>query len=235
MVYNLAGIKEIICLSRNEHPGRCYNTPGAMLFSLVVFVRGCYLIYMIENFRYGTKEIVVTVIGAALAILTYYLESMFIAPGAGPAGLLGYMHLRILVVTIAAVFFGPVAGVLVGLGGELLINVMFMPGINYANIIALGFYGAFVGLYFGKLHFDPKDLSGRTFIDFAATQLMAGIFCEMLILPLFEFLLTGRDLYTAVTDGCMIVVVNSVINMLICPIIIGIVHIFRRTPTRAHT
>ena len=190
---------------------------------------------MVEKFRYGTKEIIVTLLGAGLAVLTYYAESLIFAPGSGPYGLFGYIHLRLLVVTLSGVFFGPVAGLLAGLGGELLVNVIFLPTINYPNILALGIYGFFIGLYFGKYHFDPDDLSGSTFVDLAGVMLMAGIFCEMLLLPLLGFLFFDRSLFDAVTDGAMIVIVNSVINMLICMPVIGLVHAIRRVPKRART
>ena len=188
---------------------------------------------MIEKFRYGTKEIIVTAIGSALSVLTYYLEMGLLEALPQATGVLEFMHLRILVVAICAVFFGPMAGMLVGLGGELLINLIFMTSTNYPVITTIGVYGFFIGLYFGKNHYNPNVFTTKTFFDFNAVQLIAIIFCSMMLLPLLWFLADNLNLSEGIIEGGKVVIVNSVIIGIICPFIMGIVYLVRHPQKQA--
>ena len=202
-------------------------------FSLVVFLLRCYLICMTEKFRYETKEIIATLIGVALAVATHRLETMLFSPAGDTAQIFSLIHLRVLVTALTGVFFGPVTGLLVGTGGALLINVLADTPIIYTDIAALGLYGFFIGLYFGKNHYDPDDFSARTIVDFNAVQLLAAIFCDMLLLPLLSFLFYKVSLLSSVVTGAKRVVINSVIVGLVCPLVMGIVYLIRRGRKRA--
>lgn len=183
---------------------------------------------MVEKFRYGTKEIIVTIIGSALAVATQYLELALFPPGSALSALGSLINLRIVVIAAAAVFFGPVAGMLTGLGGELLLNVMFSTSVDYPGILVLGAYGFFIGYYFGKRHYEPERFAPVTIVDFNAVQIMIAIFLSMIALPLSRFIISDINLYDLVITGAKAALVNSVIVGIIVPILMGIVYLVLR-------
>lgn len=175
-----------------------------------------------ENFRYGIKEIIVTVCGAALFVLVEWLQMSLIAQGRIPVESYEWVQLRVLVVATTAVLSGPVAGVLCGLCGDLLINTIFETVISYPEVVILGVYGLFMGLYFGKYHYPRSRFTARDFVDFNAIQLLAALFCSMFFMPLFRFLIEDVSLYSGVTTGAKSVAGNSIVIGIICPVIMAI-------------
>ena len=172
-----------------------------------------------ERFKYGTKEIIATVSGCFLMVCVRWLETYLLNAGVIDEQILGWFMLKLLVVAIAAVFFGPISGCITGLGGELLIGVVFGGDVNYIELTVLGFYGFVLGLYFGKMHYDRRRFSSRTFVDFNAIQIMLGIICIMFLVPMMEFMIKDVDLNEAVVAGAKRTVGSLVIVGLVCPVI----------------
>ena len=170
-------------------------------------------------FKYGTKEIIATVSGCFLMVCVTWLESYLQGAGVVDERILEWVMLKILIVAIAAVFFGPISGCITGLGGELLIGVVFGGNVDYIDLIVLGFYGFVLGLYFGKMHYDRRRFSGRTFVDFNAIQIMLGIICLMFLIPMMDFMIKDADLNEAVVAGAKRTVGSLVIVGLVCPAI----------------
>ncbi len=151
-----------------------------------------------DKFRYGTKEIIATVLGVLLMAIAKYVQLATAGAGIVDAQLYGWITPTVPVVAIASVFFGPVTGLLCGVGGELLISEVFSSAVNYPEMLSEGVYGFFVGLYFGKMHFDHRVFSTTKFFDFNAVQIMTGIFCGMFLLPVMNFILEKENLYESV-------------------------------------
>lgn len=172
-----------------------------------------------EKFRYGSKEIIATVAGAVLIVAARYLHVFLLSSGIMSAKAGEWFQMSVPVIAIVAVFFGPVSGLLCGVGGVLLVNVIFETSISYPSVIVLGLYGFILGLYFGKMHYDPADFSLRTIIDFNAVQITSGILVAMLLLPLLLFLMTNQSLYESVYLGAKQTVGNAVIVGILCPAI----------------
>lgn len=176
-----------------------------------------------ERFRYGTKEIIATLAGAALFVFAEWIEGYFIANGVVSPKLYEWVQLRVLVVAIVAAFFGPVSGLFCGVGGDLLINVMYESVISYPEVIVLGLYGLLVGYYYCRMHSDPAEFCAATFVDFNVVQIAVAIFCSMFTVPMLRFLFEGANLYHSVEIGAKSTVGNSVITGIICPVIMAIV------------
>lgn len=188
----------------------------------------------LERFRYGTKEIIMTLAGIAIIVLDGQMVTRFMTAGYAYSWIFDWITPGLLVVAIAAVFFGPVTGMLCGLGGPLLIGVMLHAGdINYTEVIISGIYGFILGLYFGKMHYNPARIDFKTFFDFNAIQIALGIVCKIFMAPLFLFLAEDTSLYDSVSGGVRAVVGNSIIIGIICPIIMVFVYLYLRRKEKA--
>ena len=172
-----------------------------------------------ERFRYGTKETIATLIGLACFVLAEWLQMILADRGILSANLYGWVQLRVLVIAIVAVFFGPLCGVFTGLGGDLLINVIFESKISYPEVIVLGVYGLFMGLYIGRIHFNRKGFTVRDFVDFNAIQIFAGLFCSLFMIPMLLHFIEDIDVTRGVMIGAKSAFGNSVAVGTVVPII----------------
>ena len=172
-----------------------------------------------ERFRYGTKETIATLIGLACFVLAEWIQMRLAGRGIIAPGVYQWVQLRVLVIAIVAVFFGPLCGVFTGLGGDLLINVIFESRISYPEVIVLGVYGLFMGLYYGRIHFNRKGFTARDFVDFNAIQIFAGLFCSLFMVPMLLHFLEGVEVTKGVLIGAKSVFGNSVAVGTVVPII----------------
>lgn len=172
-----------------------------------------------EKLRYGTKEIIATLIAVVLIVGSRWVEMTFFTVWAGGLQISDWIRLRVLIVAVAAIFFGPATGLISGLSGDLLINTVYSQTLGYPEIIAMGLYGLFLGVYFGKTHFDLKCVDGRNLLDFNITQIMAGVFLALFFIPMLSFLTEGADLGNAVSAGARYAVGNALMVGIICPVI----------------
>ena len=173
-----------------------------------------------ERFRYGTKETIATLIGLALFVFVEWLQTFLAARAVIPSNFYQYVQLRVLVIAISAVFFGPLCGVFTGLGGDLLINVIFESRISYPEVIVLGIYGLFMGLYFGRMHYNTKRyFTGKDFVDFNAIQIFAGLFCSLFSVPMLLHFLEDVDVSKGIMIGARSVLGNSIVIGTVVPVI----------------
>ena len=176
-----------------------------------------------EKFRYGTKETIATLIGMACFVLVEWIQMRLAGQGVIPPTVYEWVQLRVLIIAIVATMFGPLCGVFAGLGGDLLINVIFESRISYPEVIVLGVYGLFMGLYAGKMHFDRRKFTARTFVDFNAIQIFAGLFCGLFMVPMLLLFLEDVDVYKGVRIGSRSAFGNSIVVGLIVPMIMAVV------------
>ncbi len=179
-----------------------------------------------DRFRYGTKEIIATLAGVILMVIARYAQFLLLSGGVVSPGLFEWLIPSVPVVTLAAALFGPITGLLCGVAGNLLISALFLTYIDYPNMVAFGLYGFFVGLYFGKMHYDYKVFSGRTFFDFNVVQILAQIFCGLFFLPMVRFLFEGVSLYDEMIRGAKLVIGNILLIGLFCSFVLAMVSIF---------
>ncbi len=186
-----------------------------------------------EKLRYGTKEIIATICAVILIIASRWAEISFFPLAEGVFGLSDWVMLRVLVVSVAAVFFGPATGLIGGLSGDLLINMVFGQAIDYIDMTAMGLYGLFLGLYFGKTHFNIRRVDIHSVIDFNVVQLLAGVFLTLFFIPMLKFLTGAPDLNTAIISGARYAVGNALLVGIVCPLIMCIVSaVAKRTGRR---
>ena len=176
-----------------------------------------------NKIRYGTKEIIATIVGCMVFILVHWLEIYLINTKILPEDTNSWVQFRVLIVAIVSVFFGPVSGVLCGMGGDLLVKLGFDPFISYPEVLSVGLYGLFVGLYYGKYHFDRRHFTFTDFVDFNAVSVISGLICAMFFAPLADFFIDDVNIYNSIIRGGRAVVGNSILIGILCPVIIAIV------------
>ena len=181
--------------------------------------------------KFGTKEIIATVGAVALICGERALEVYMTSQGISGMHFFDWVNFKFLAIMIAAVFFGPISGAVCAVGGDLLINIIFEESINYPEIVALGLYGFFMGMYVGQLHYDRSHFSIRDFVDFNAVQIMGGIILAMFLMPMLQFLINDVNLYDSVIEGTKKTVGTSIAVGLICPFIMMIVAVVK-APSR---
>ena len=173
--------------------------------------------------KFGTKEIIATVVAVILVCAERSLEEYMVSQGISGMIFFDWVNLQVLTIMIAAVFFGPISGVMCAVGGDLLLNIIFEESINYPEIVALGLYGFFMGMYIGQVHYDRRHFEFRDFIDFNAVQIMGSIILAMFLMPMLDFLINDADLYESVIEGTKMTVGTAAAVGLICPFIMTIV------------
>ena len=173
--------------------------------------------------KFGTKEIIATVIAVVLVCGERSLEEYMVSQGISGMLFFDWVNLQVLTIMIAAVFFGPISGAVCAIGGDLLVNIIFEESINYPEIVVLGLYGFFMGLYIGQVHYDHKHFTLRDFVDFNAVQIMGSIILAMFLMPLLQFLINDANLYASVIEGTKKTIGTAIAVGLICPFIMTIV------------
>ncbi len=179
-----------------------------------------------EKMRYGTKEIIATICSVLLIIASRWVELYLIYSGTFFSHVPDWIRLRIVVVAICAVLFGPAAGLIGGMSGEILINMVYGQTIGYSDIVAMGLYGLFLGLYFGRMHFNLQKFDLQSFLDFTMVQILAGVFITIFFIPMVNFLTGNGKLSDLVISGTKNAVGNSLLVGIVCPLVMMIVSAF---------
>ncbi len=151
--------------------------------------------------RFGTKEIIASVVGTMLFAGIRILEDYLFSKGIIQPEIAVWIGLGVPVLAAVALFFGPVCSVLCAIGGELISRAILGTSVRYLELFTLGLYGLLIGVFFGKLHNRNYRFGIRDVIDFNVIQMLAGIICGMFILPLGQFMIDGRGINEAIVIG----------------------------------
>lgn len=176
-----------------------------------------------ENIKFGTREIVAMVTGVALFAAARVLENYIFSKGILPENLAGWFGLGLLIIATSAVFFGPVCGMLCGIGGDLIIRALFGSSVRFLELFTLGLYGLLIGIFYGRLQGNRYRFGIREFVDFNVIQILVGITCGIFIVPLGRFMIDGSDLSESIVYGTQRTLGVSVMVGVILPVIMFIV------------
>lgn len=176
-----------------------------------------------ENIKFGTREIVAMVTGVALFAAARLLENYIFSKGILPESLAGWSGLGLLIIAASAVFFGPVCGMLCGIGGDLIIRALFGSSVRFLELFTLGLYGLLIGIFYGRLQGNRYRFGVREFVDFNVIQILVGITCGIFIVPLGRFMIDGSDLSESIVYGTQRTLGVSVMVGVILPLMMFIV------------
>lgn len=173
--------------------------------------------------KYGTAEIIASFLGVFIFVFVEWLEKSGIGTGLLGNEVYSWVQFRMVIVTLVSAMFGPIAGMVCGVGGSMLINALFEYSINYPEVIVVGLFGVAVGLFYDKFKVLEGDFHLQEFVDFCAVVVAFAIFSAVLVLPLLLFLIEGKALPLSIIVGCKSVVGNSALSCVSCGIIMAIV------------
>ena len=176
-----------------------------------------------ENIRFGTREIVAMVTGVVLFAAARLLENYIFSKGILPESLAGWSGLGLLIIAASAVFFGPVCGMLCGIGGDLIIRALFGSSVRFLELFTLGLYGLLIGIFYGRLQGNRYRFGVHEFVDFNVIQILVGITCGIFIVPLGRFMIDGSDLSESIVYGTQRTLGVSVMVGVILPLMMFIV------------
>ena len=176
-----------------------------------------------ENIKFGTREIVAMVTGVALFAAARLLENYIFSKGILPESLAGWSGLGLLIIATSAVLFGPVCGMLCGIGGDLIIRALFGSSVRFLELFTLGLYGLLIGIFYGRLQGNRYRFGVREFVDFNVIQILVGITCGIFIVPLGRFMIDGSDLSESIVYGTQRTLGVSVMVGVILPVMMFIV------------
>ncbi len=162
-------------------------------------------------------------IGSALMfVLTYFV----VLPSGVPNTMLS---LAPAILTLFAAVFGPVAGMLIGLIGSVLVEltwanfwggswinhiyqgstVLFWEKFVWSWIIANAAYGFFIGLFRKFYKIEEGDFKFRNALIFNIIQILSNIVAWVLIAPVLDILIYGEQANMAFINGLTAAGLNS--------------------------
>lgn len=154
-----------------------------------------------NKYRFGTKEVVAVIVTIVLYVLLEALERYLITCGVLNDYVLDWIRFRVVVTIISAAIFGPIVGVISGLGGALLVDVMFYDYISYSEVITYAISGYLIGRYYSKFNVLAGKFKGMAILDFNIIQVLNHIVCSILFVPLFRFITENENLNDAIVLG----------------------------------
>ena len=150
---------------------------------------------MWNKFKIGIKEIVVVLIGSALFFsFTVFSVPYDIIPSTS-------IEIRAAVLSFVAAVYGPVAGLLTGILGHCLGDVLFYENISISWTIAEGIFGFILGWFFDTFHISDGRFGIKELINFNLTQIMANAIAWIVVAPALDLIFVGESIQKAVTQG----------------------------------
>ena len=184
-----------------------------------------------NKLRFGTKEVVAVIAATIIYVLVEAFERYLIGQGLLAEPVLDWVRIRVLMVIVVAAMFGPIVGVVCGVGGALLVNVIFYGYISYSEVVTYALSGYLVGRYYDKLGVLNGEFKGIALVDFNAIQILTHIVCSILFLPLFLFATENELLGTTIVLG-----VKNAIGAIIETCVLGtpILYIVSKSLKKSH-
>lgn len=154
-----------------------------------------------NKIRFGTKEIIAVIVVIALYVISEWGERYLIGCGLISTAVLDWVKIRVLIVVVSSAIFGPIVGIICGVGGALLVDMMYYSNVRYGEIIAYAMNGYIIGRYrdiFGVL---KGEFRGIKLLDFNIIQLLCMIVGAVLFLPLFFFITENANMRESIVIG----------------------------------
>lgn len=176
------------------------------------------------EFRFGAKEVIVSVLGTATYFAIALLQTYLVSQGADIVK--NCVYLPLLFLTVIAAVYGIYPTLIVGITGQLVSDVYFLGKVQLVGVAAVVIFGISIALY-SKIHgmlddkFDIWDA-----IDFNVIQTMVGVIAWVLFSPLFSYLFLGENYKQCIVNGLSgflgttiaIMVIDTLIFFIICAV-----------------
>jgi len=155
------------------------------------------------EYRFGSKEVIAVILGTLLYVGAEWLERNLITNGIIAGEILNWVRIRIFIVSIIAAVYGPVVGMICGVGGAVLVCELFLVPDMPMEAFIYGLYGYLMGRFANRFYVLDGQFRGIAIFDFNVVQVFANTICSIMIAPLILFLVNGTNLYESIELGEM--------------------------------
>jgi energy-coupling factor transport system substrate-specific component len=159
---------------------------------------------MKDYFKFSTKTIVATGLGAAIFCLLF----MFVkipSPVANTQFQTAY--------AVAAFFgalFGPIAGALIPFIGHAISDAVLYGGVWWSWVIASGVAGCAYGFAFKRTGVEEGEFGGKDILVFNIVQVAGNLIAWLLVAPLLDILIYAEPLNLVFAQGAIAFAMNSI-------------------------
>jgi energy-coupling factor transport system substrate-specific component len=159
---------------------------------------------MKDYFKFSTKTIVATGLGAAIFCLLFMFVKI---PSPVPNtqfqtayGLAAFM----------AALFGPIAGALIPFIGHAVSDAVQYGGVWWSWVIASGVSGCVYGLAFKKTGVEEGEFGGKDILFFNAFQIAGNLVAWLLVAPGLDILIYAEPVNLVFSQGAIAFAMNSI-------------------------
>jgi energy-coupling factor transport system substrate-specific component len=150
----------------------------------------------------SVKTVVAIVIGSALMfVLMRFLQI--------PLGVLHtYLNLGIVILSVFAAIFGPIAGLLIGFIGHTLTDLTGGEGVWWSWVIADAFYGFAVGFFWKLYKIEEGEFDIMQVLIFNGIQIAANLLAWAAIAPILDILIYHEPSDSSFYQGLIAAALN---------------------------
>jgi energy-coupling factor transport system substrate-specific component len=164
---------------------------------------------MKDLFKFNTRTIVATGIGAALFMLLFmYVKVPSPVPETSVQTAYGLG-------AFFAALFGPIAGALIQFIGHALSDAIQYGSPWWSWVIASGVAGFVYGFAFKRLKVEEGELKGSGILTFNLIQILGNLIAWVVVAPLLDILIYAEPVKLVFTQGIAAFVMNSIVTGII--------------------
>lgn len=130
------------------------------------------------------------------------------------------ISLQFPVLAIMALIFGPVAGLLIGLIGHFLIDLVAGWGVWWSWVICSGIFGLLMGLLGKKVCLDEGEFGKKGAIAFNVTQVIAHLVAWAVFAPVLDILIYSEPANKVFVQGATSfaanIVTTGIVGTILC-------------------
>ena len=130
------------------------------------------------------------------------------------------ISLQFPVLAIMALIFGPVAGLLIGLIGHFLIDLVAGWGVWWSWVICSGIFGLLMGLLGKKVRLDEGEFGKKGAIAFNVTQVISHLVAWAVFAPVLDILIYSEPANKVFVQGATSfaanIVTTGIVGTILC-------------------
>lgn len=159
--------------------------------------------------KFGIKEVVATGIGTALfVVLTNVQIPLVIVPNTA-------LQVRAALLAFLAAVFGPWVGLITGILGHAIGDIVYYGGAWWSWVFPDGIFGLLVGLFVAKYAINEGGFESKQIALFNGVQVVANAIAWIVVAPVLDILIYSEPANKVFAQG----VLACIANVIICAIL----------------
>lgn len=173
--------------------------------------------------KFGTIEIIAAICGAIAFLGIDWAERSLISSGMIPEEIYSWCQFGGIAFAGVSAVFGALTGMISGVGGMMLDDVLFAGHVNYSHLIGTAVYCYLLGRYSSRFGIAEGNFNMRSVADFNVVNVFAVTIGSLMVMPMFSFLIYDVNLLEIVTTGAKSALGNAVFTGIVCSAILLLV------------